>query len=285
MALLLSTCPAIIPQGAPGLPEPTHRPDRLGNMEEFAKFKDIVMKNAPSSSRGDRLLPFQEDAEDASTEAPSSALCSDAESASGTEGGSDSCADDETQGAPGFRQGPLSLRMLADHKCRQRLSAAARQKPRTRRMAFGSTPLDPIPGTPVGMSEHPPLFFPNASSSGGEESHGEALLSTAPQHGVDPSLVAGAGLWLPTSPKRRARAALMEKAKQEGAPIKVSMQQSEDMAAMRQRELDPMMPAKKRPIFSERLPPRALEPGMPVKKRITPWLVAEPMRLLPAAPR
>merc|ERR1712216_632487 len=150
----------------------------------------------------------------------------------------------------------------------------------------------------MGMSEHPPLFFPASSASDEEEIEAEeattltgpllpqALLSTAPEHGIDPSLVASPGLWLPTSPKRRARAAFMERAKQEGTPIKVSMQCEKEVAAtMRKRALDPTMPAKKRPIFSDRIPLRALEPGMPVKKRVNPWIVAEPARVLPAAPR
>lgn len=165
--------------------------------------------------------------------------------------------------------------------------------------------MDTIPGTPVGMSEHPPLFFPAPTPSDEEESGAEeaaettgpllpqALLSTAPEHSLPASLPPG--LWLPTSPKRRARAALMEKAlqvwlcrralvqaKQEGAPIKVSMLSHKEVA---RKALDPNMPAKKRPIFFEKIELlRAVEPGMPVKKRVTPWIVAEPERVLPAAP-
>lgn len=154
--------------------------------------------------------------------------------------------------------------------------------------------MDPIPGTPVGMTEHPPLLFA-ASSDSDELSEDdenvpkmgpllpqEALLSTAPN-----SLSTSEAAWLPPSPKRRARAAFMEKAKQDRMPLKVSMLQ--EGAPIRKEGLDPMMPAKKRPILPERVPSaellRRLEPGVPVKKRITPWLTAEPARLLPAAPR
>lgn len=284
----------MIAQPPPGLAAPHCSFGRVESAKVAAQSND-----APNSRGRGRLLTPRERDDEESTEAPSSALCSDAESSSGAEGGSSgSCADDETQASPGL----LSLRTLgtlADQKCRQRLSAAARLKPRSRRAAFGSTPLDPIPGTPVGMSEHPPLFFPAPSvSEEGEEGEAEtspltgpllaqALLSTAPKQSMDPSLMAGAGLWLPTSPKRRARAAFMERAKQEGAPVKVSMQSmpQERLASTRKLALDPTMPAKKRPILADRIPRRALEPGMPVKKRVSPWIVAEPQRMLPAAPR
>jgi hypothetical protein len=140
--------------------------------------------------------------------------------------------------------------------------------------------LDPIPGTPTGMMEHPSWKL--ASSPTGEEPGREALLSTVPQ-----GFTESAGAWLPLSPKRRALGAFMERAMQEGIPLKVSMQH--ERAPIMKRCLDPTMPAKKRPILPEKaLGPRhwrRLDPTTPVKKRISPWLIASPQRLLPSAPR
>jgi hypothetical protein len=79
----------------------------------------------------------------------------------------------------------------------------------------------------------------------------------------------------------------MQKAKLDGVPLKVSMLSiSQEEAPVPHRVLDPMMPAKKRPILTEASFGCArLQPGVPVKKRITPWMLAEPIRMLPAVPR
>lgn len=244
-----------------------------------------------------------------STDAPSSALCSDADSLSGAEGaGSDSCADDEKQGP--MLQNFLLSRTTASHKCRQsqlgriRLSAAARLKHRNRGAPFTGTPLDSIPGTPHGMTEHPPLLFPvsrcpdveESQTSVVEESPPDAiqlmmplapqtLLSTSPPLG---SRAASPVSWLPKSPKKRVCAVFMEKAKQDGLPIKISMLHGSADIQKRTPPLDPTMPVKKRPIMSGSVAQELLDrlkPGVPVKKRVTPWILAEPMRVFPAAPR
>jgi len=227
------------------------------------------------SSKHVKLMRFEDEE---STEASSSAFCSDAESASGAEGSSGSCADDEVQ--PG--EGRSASYGMRGHKCRAqhpRLPVGFRHKRWSCNEWFG-TPLDPIPGTPTGMMEHPSWKL--ASSPTDEEPGREALLSTAPQ-----GFTESAGAWLPLSPKRRALGAFMERAMQEGIPLKVSMQQGR--APIMKRCLDPTMPAKKRPILPEKaLGPRhwrRLDPTTPVKKGISPWLIASPQRLLPSAPR
>jgi len=283
------------------------------------------------------LQPLDDDEEAASTEAPSSGLCSeqcsDTESASGAEGGSGSCADDEIQPTTPVR-GPL----LASHKSLQqqlgravRLSAAARSKHRSRGVAFCRTSLDPIPGTPHGMSEHPPLSFAVPTSSDDDEAETSvssatasplvklhpqawsmdacrvgseeafllaaasandeamplaglllplataALLSTVPPPG---QRLADATSGLPpAAPKRRILDAITSL--EDRTPIKVSMLQGHP--AYKKLSLDPLKPAKKRPILAEKQ--RKLETREPVKKRVTPWLMAEPITVFPAAPR
>jgi len=250
-------------------------------------------------------LDHDEEEEAASTEAPSSGLCSeqcsDTESASGAEGGSGSCADDEIQPTTPVR-GPL----LAGHKSRQqqlgravRLSAAARSKHRSRGVAFCRTSLDPIPGTPHGMSEHPPLSFAVPTSSDDDEAETSvssatndeavplaglllplataALLSTVPLPGQ--RLADTISQLPPSAPKRRHFDA--DTSLEDSTPIKVSMLQGHP--AYKQLSLDPLKPAKKRPILAERQ--RKLETREPVKKRVTPWLTAEPITVFPAAPR
>lgn len=258
-------------------------------------------------------LDDEEEEEAASTEAPSSGLCSeqcsDTESASGAEGGSGSCADDEIQPTTPAR-GPL----LAGHghKSRQqqlgravRLSAAARSKHRSRGVAFCRTSLDPIPGTPHGMSEHPPLSFavPTSSDDEAEASVSSAtndealplaglllpqataaLLSTVPLPGQ--RLADTASRLPPSAPKRRHLDATTSL--EDSTPIKVSMLQWHP--DYKNLSLDPLKPAKKRPILPERSPAvrdllRRLETREPVKKRVTPWLTAEPITVFPAAPR
>jgi hypothetical protein len=281
--------------------------------------------------------------EDVSTDAPS--CSSDVENTCSSDaGGSDSCADDERQGNTLRFARNLPLHAIVnqkgmEHLGRTRLSAARRTKQWSATAQFKKTPLDPIPGTPVGMSEHPPLLFPpqecsesnpeellstlpnghsatqpsksrapttgqplykprSSKEAAGVETHRpcsrsapqvawKALLATLPEKDSTPS--SGAS-WLPSSPKRRARNAVIQKAKQDGTPLKVSMLHG-GMDAPR-KLLDPTVPAKKKPILQEAGPGvstqyvvRSLEPGVPVKKRITAWLVVDPVRVLPATPR
>jgi hypothetical protein len=110
----------------------------------------------------------------------------------------------------------------------------------------------------------------------------QALLSTAPQPRKGQQAIAP----IPTA----AHDILVQKAIHCGAPIKVSM--STACRTFRNPALDPSMPAKKRPILSDAALGaqvqdhlRSLERGVPVKKRINPWLIAEPLTVLPAAPR
>jgi len=99
----------------------------------------------------------------------------------------------------------------------------------------------------------------------------------------------------PHSPKRRAREAMLAKARQEALPLKVrppayAVQLSAPM------HLDPMLPVKKRVMFAELAKITAavmtkLDASEPVKKKPTDFLLAEPPRVirpppgLPAMPR
>lgn len=180
-------------------------------------------------------------------------------------------------------------------------------------------------GTPAGMSEHPPCFFADEDRNTGEcsdrdcnevmvpkpemllspprsrRNKGQSLLSTTPKlpsprrsrkpkassaHSV---LATGpenllSPYVLPPSPTRRVRTAILDKAKNDAAPLKVQME-SEVQAKVLQNLLDPTQPVKKR------LPTDSLDgfpeltPGMPAKKRVTPWLLEEPARSMPAMPR
>lgn len=104
-----------------------------------------------------------------------------------------------------------------------------------------------------------------------------SVLATGPEN-LLPSNV------LPPSPTRRVRSAILDKAKRDAAPLKVQME-SQVQARVMQNLLDPMQPVKKR------LPTDSLDgfpeltPGMPAKKRVTPWLLEEPARSMPAMPR
>eukprot|EP00427_Karlodinium_veneficum_P002152 CAMPEP_0169156962 /NCGR_PEP_ID=MMETSP1015-20121227/54322_1 /TAXON_ID=342587 /ORGANISM="Karlodinium micrum, Strain CCMP2283" /LENGTH=298 /DNA_ID=CAMNT_0009227849 /DNA_START=83 /DNA_END=976 /DNA_ORIENTATION=- len=79
---------------------------------------------------------------------------------------------------------------------------------------------------------------------------------------------------LPSSPNRRTRLAIMDKAKRDGVPVKVEVQHDSVFPAVL---LNPALPAKKRlPFFEDVVISldqnvRKLKPGMPVKKRVNPW--------------
>jgi len=108
----------------------------------------------------------------------------------------------------------------------------------------------------------------------------QSMLATSPPANADVSI-------LPASPGRRARLAIMEKAKQDGVPLKV-----QPLVAMSSSTalLDPTVPAKKKLPFpdfansaSQSL--RKLKPGLPVKKRVVPWLLEDPSSSVQATPR
>lgn len=89
----------------------------------------------------------------------------------------------------------------------------------------------------------------------------------------------------PKSPKKREREirdAVAAKAKREEMPLKVWL--CDSISALTS-GLDPKVPAKKRPVFSEIAGPdvaaalRRLEPGMPVKKRVPKFFLEEPLMI------
>lgn len=102
----------------------------------------------------------------------------------------------------------------------------------------------------------------------------DGLYSTIPK-------VAGVPMVLP-SPKKRAREireAATTKVKREASPLKVWLSESVSESI---NGLDPMMPAKKRPVYCELFGSglasalRCLEPGMPAKKRVPKFFLEEP---------
>jgi len=230
-----------------------------------------------SHTFGRRRCTFEDEE---STEAPSSgaSCCSEAEG-SGTEGGSGSCADDESYFVAAGLQ-PNSPALQPGHKRRQqpgqaRLRAVVRRQRRIRGAAFNATPLSPIPGTPVGMTEHPPLLLlPAATLCGDSETEG--------------------CMAIPASPTLKSRLPRADDASFSfphcSTPLKVALPC--EGLSVRRKALHPALPAKKRPIMPEMLQGVAfqrllqqLDPGMPVKKRVTPWITSEPGRVLPAPPR
>lgn len=246
--MMLSTSPNAIPM-----------PPGLENMEKDTQR--LVMSGLAIKARSKHVLaplplPRREDEE--STEAPSCS-CSDAEA------GWESSADDDSQSAEATAR--LRARFEQDKVSRARQLPNAR-KLRSRAGRFAPTPLDPIPGTPVGMIEHPPLIPMTGP-----------LLSTVPE-------AVGASSDPPSIPKRPPRNDVIDDARYLGMPLKVSMLQ--DFTGRPGRALDPSFPAKKKPILPEAqggvVQPR-LRPSEPVKKRVTSWLTAEPVRVVPAAPR
>lgn len=92
---------------------------------------------------------------------------------------------------------------------------------------------------------------------------------------------------LPTSPKRRARVAILEKAKRDGLPVKVESQFDNDFATI---PLNPAVPAKKKLPFVDNLASsgqsmRRLKPGVPVKKHVNPWLLQSADTIVKLTPR
>merc|ERR1719215_1455760 len=85
------------------------------------------------------------------------------------------------------------------------------------------------------------------------------------------------------SPKRRAREAMLARAKREALPLKVRMP-AEAVDQLPRRDLDPAVPVKKRPVFAQLFPTiteaalKKLQPGEPVKKRPTGFLLKDPPR-------
>lgn len=108
----------------------------------------------------------------------------------------------------------------------------------------------------------------------------QAVLATGPEN-----LISCPPHVLPPSPTRRARTAIINKAKIEQAPLKVYME-SKANAEVVNKMLDPSRPLKKKPILPEPVQcSQNLTPGMPVKKQVTSWLLEEPIRVFAAAPR
>jgi len=175
----------------------------------------------------------------------------------------------------------------SDHRFQQRqqqerpkpqpLGQTKRQRPkplakRVRLQAglyFRGTPLTPIPGTPKKQEAE-------FSSSGSDAEGVNSCKLQTPVEPVPPGAVA-APPGLPGSPKRRARQAMLEKARSEGIPLKVRI--PEEMAK-NLRSLDYTIPAKKRPPvwpgmdFGSAV--NLLDPQLPAKKCLSPFLLASP---------
>jgi hypothetical protein len=201
------------------------------------------------------------------------------------------------------------------------------------RTNFSRTPLEPIMGTPAGMSEHPPLFFTSEATeadtdmqkvgnNGASNSEAEGfrappglgspqrsrrpksqfLLSTVPKVvsprrsrkpkaptalsvlSTAPENLCSSQVLVP-SPTRRVRSAIIDKATREAAPLKVQMESQVQALVVDKSRLDPTQPVKKRLLSNSTEGMPKLKPGMPAKKHVTPWLLEEPERSMPAMPR
>lgn len=107
----------------------------------------------------------------------------------------------------------------------------------------------------------------------------QALLATpSPSLGetvATPSYVS----WLPVSPTKQARMAFMEKARQDGAPLKISASFTEE--SLSTQEFQAGAPAKLGPLLEEpckdslTLVSKRVQGGIPAKKRVTPWLFTD----------
>lgn len=182
---------------------------------------------------------------------------------------------------------------------------------------FDGTPLETIPGTPIGQSEQqglyslfppqhkphvpmsppmapppPPLTVPTAVKQAvppSPLSHLPALPQQSPTvHFMEnkPKALFTQGsfpmtLALPCSPKRRARNALITKAQKEAIPLRVLLPDDNMLGSV---PLNPTLPAKKRPLpeFASltAMTLQELEPGLPAKKQETPFLVEDTLRIL-----
>eukprot|EP00440_Ansanella_granifera_P030400 gb/GFBE01033027.1/.p1 GENE.gb/GFBE01033027.1/~~gb/GFBE01033027.1/.p1 ORF type:complete len:243 (+),score=40.73 gb/GFBE01033027.1/:1-729(+) len=138
---------------------------------------------------------------------------------------------------------------------------------------FRSTPLTPIPGTPV----HPSRGVEDADSSSPEQEDvgSEKIM---PFQVLAAPVACRVPPGLPTSPKREARQAVIERAFAEGIPLKVRMPEA---FAQIMRPLDCNMPAKKRPLFLDGTAAQtaSLDPLLPAKKCLTPFLL-QPVSLI-----
>jgi hypothetical protein len=108
----------------------------------------------------------------------------------------------------------------------------------------------------------------------------QSMLATMPSPSSEVSC-------LPSSPNRRARLAIIEKAKRDGLPVKVESQVGHDHATV---PLNPALPAKKKLPFLDDLPisdqsMRSLKPGVPAKKRVSPWLLQSADSTVKVTPR
>lgn len=178
---------------------------------------------------------------------------------------------------------------------------------------FGGTPLEPIPGSPVkaGRGRDWHAEFPGADSPEAdcapeekdatikvEEFDQEVCEARAPpglslprSAGVCGDVQSSAplsfqafGQTAVSSPKRRARAVMLAKAKQEAAPLRVQLPEDFEGPI---KQLDPALPAKKRPTFTEfsSITGSRLKPGMPAKKRVSRFLIEASPRVVTPLPR
>lgn len=158
---------------------------------------------------------------------------------------------------------------------------------RNRTRCFTGTPLETIPGTPMAVAAH------HATTPGKQRQHEQTLLRRPP--GL-PSPMSGdlleqpsAGATssqgpvnfsraLPVSPKKRAREALLVKARREAVPLKVRVPVYDGQIC---KPLDSSLPVKKRPPFSELFESitaaaQNLHPENPAKKKLSAFLLEAP---------
>lgn len=183
-------------------------------------------------------------------------------------------------------------------KCRQRTAFRGR--------FFSGTRLEMIPGTPVGRSKHlqdqqqqqelqsspPPQHEPHVPMPPPPSTVPLAVKEavpppppvhspTQPEHTPTMQSVQTE----PNSPKKRARMAVIAKARKEAIPLKVRLPKYSMLGTV---PLNPSLPAKKRPIpeFASltAMALQELKPGLPAKKRETFFLTEDTLRFLQTPP-
>jgi len=151
-------------------------------------------------------------------------------------------------------------------------------------------PLEPIPGSPCQAAWAagsrpiipPPPVEPAPPAL--KEAAAAELPAAALEHGGKPSILAYSPA-SPRSPKKRARAAMLARAKRERVPLKVREPQGCSPKSSACRAWDPSLPVKK--AFVPRSPKSALAakrlvPGVPAKKRESGFLLQDPPRTVTA---
>lgn len=179
----------------------------------------------------------------------------------------------------------------AESTCSSTAGECKKLMQRNRTRCFTGTPLETIPGTPMAVAAH------HATTPGKQRQNEQTLLRRPP--GL-PSPMSGdlleqpsAGATtsqgpvnfsraLPVSPKKRAREALLVKARREAVPLKVRVPVYDGQIC---KPLDSSLPVKKRPPFSELFESitaaaQNLHPENPAKKKLSAFLLEAPPSMM-----